>query len=325
MKSYESRINLDIPLETLSNVVCDKYKLGKFIDNAVIKIGYEDYNYILTTEKGKFVVKVFLKSRTEDECQNLADRATIPYENNILCPKIYKINRKNLFVTKIKNTTYRLIVMDYIDGKDFFSLKSLPNNKELKFIGQELAKLNQLQYKPEFVYDSCAIINFSIEFDKHKHILASKERTKLAEVVKELNTCDFTKLKHSFVHGDIIPTNIIKHSSGKIYFIDFSVSNYLPRIIDLAVAIGDLCLDLNDIKKSKKRTTLLLNAYQTIDKLSNYEKDCLKTFLKAHQATSILFHLRENKIEGFNSEENKYYIDNSRLALEILSKIDLIK
>ena len=156
-------------------------------------------------------------------------------------------------------------------------------------------------------------------------ILDADERKRLAEVVKELKGCDFTKLKYGFVHGDIIPTNILRHNLGKLFFIDFSVSNYLPRIVDLAVVIGDLCIDLNDIETSKKRTDTFLKTYQRVDKLSDYEKSCLRIFLKAHQATSILYHLRENKIEGNCSEENKFYINNSRKALDVVSKVNFIK
>ena len=54
MKEFEERINLNFPLEVLSKEICNKYNLGKFIDNKLIEIGYEDYNYILTTSKGKF-------------------------------------------------------------------------------------------------------------------------------------------------------------------------------------------------------------------------------------------------------------------------------
>lgn len=37
--------------------------------------------------------------------------------------------------------------MDYIDGKDFFSLDELPSEEELKVIAQETAKLNLIDYR----------------------------------------------------------------------------------------------------------------------------------------------------------------------------------
>ncbi len=324
MNSFEDRIGLDVPLEVLSKNICENYKLGEFVKNRLIKIGYEDYNYVLTTTQGKFVVKVFSNIRTEQDCRDLADRTTIPNEKGFSSPKIYKANGSNLFVTKLKNQTYRLLVMDHIDGKDFFSLDILPNIDELKLIAVELAKLNQIQYKPNFIYDRWSIINFENEYQKNKSILSDDENKKIYGVVKQLSNCDFSKLKYGFVHGDVIVTNIMKDKKGKLYFIDFSVSNYLPRIVDLAVSIGDLCLDLENIEESKSRTKAFLNSYESINKLDKYEKKCLPVFLKAHQATSILNCLREKEIEKNDSEENQEFLDKSRIALDIVSKFDLI-
>lgn len=324
MSSFESRIGLDVPLEILSKKICENYKLGDFVKNRVIKIGYEDFNYILTTTQGKFVVKVFSNFRTEQDCRDLADRATIPNEKGFSSPKIYKVNGNNLFITKLKNRIYRLLVMEYINGKDFFSLDILPNLDELKQIAVELAKLNQIQYKPNFIYDRWSIVNFENEYEKNKSILSEDENKQIYDVVKEIKNCDFSKLKYGFVHGDIIVTNIMKDKKGKLYFIDFSVSNYLPRIVDLAVSIGDLCLDLENIEESKNRIKVFLNSYENIGKLDKYEKKCLQIFLKAHQATSILNCLREKEIEGNDSEENQEFLYKSRIALDIVSKFDLI-
>lgn len=77
MNEFEKRINLNFPLKILSQEVCKQYNLGNFVDNQLIKIGYEDYNYILTTSEGKFVVKVFSILRTDKDCQNLAGRGSI--------------------------------------------------------------------------------------------------------------------------------------------------------------------------------------------------------------------------------------------------------
>ena len=73
MNSFESRIDLDVPLEDLARVVCEKYKPGKFADCKIIEIGYEDFNFILRTKSERYVVKVFAKSRTDEDCKLLQD------------------------------------------------------------------------------------------------------------------------------------------------------------------------------------------------------------------------------------------------------------
>ena len=324
MNEFEKRINLNFPLEILSQEICKQYNLGKFIDNQLIKIGYEDYNYILTTSKGKFVVKVFSNLRTDKDCQNLADRGSIPHKHGFSCPKIYETSQGNLFATTVNGVKFRLLVMDYIDGKDFFTLDELPSEEELKIIAQETAKLNLIDYRPEFIYDKWAIVNFEKEYLKNKKYLSGKYKTLIEQVYNEFKTIDFSRLKYGFVHGDIIETNILRDSKNKLWFIDFSVSNYLPRIVDLAVPICDLCLDLDNIEISKQRTQTFLAEYEKVYPLTNYEIEALKIFLKCHQAITIIQTTKE-KVEDKNlSEENLKFLNKAKKGLDLLIKYDFI-
>ena len=324
MNDFEKRINLNFPLKILSQEVCKQYNLGDFVDNQLIKIGYEDYNYILTTSEGKFVVKVFSNLRTDKDCQNLAGRGSIPYKHGFSCPNIYETTQGNLLITIVNNVKFRLLVMDYINGKDFFTLDELPGEEELRIIAQETTKLNQIDYRPEFIYDKWAIVNFEKEYLKNKKYLSGKYKTLIEQVYNEFKTIDFSRLKYGFVHGDIIETNILRDSKNKLWFIDFSVSNYLPRIVDLAVSICDLCLDLDNIEISKLRTQTFLTEYEKVYSLTDYELQALKIFLKCHQAITIIQTTKE-KVEDKNlSEENLKFLNKAKKGLDLLIKYDFI-
>lgn len=126
-------------------------------------------------------------------------------------------------------------------------------------------------------------------------------------------------LKHGFVHGDIIVTNIIKEkATGKLFFIDFSVSNYQPRIVDLAVSICDLCLDCDDIELIKTRMQTFINAYEQVSPLSDYEKSCLKVFLATHQAITIIETTREKFKNNNDSEENEDFLRKGQEGLKLV-------
>ena len=326
MGEFEKRIGLNLPLEELSEQVCKEYDLGKLIDNRLIKIGYEDYNFILTTDKGMFVVKVFSNERTNKDAIELAKRASIACENGVSSPKIYKTkDEKLLSFISLDNIEFRVLVMDYINGRDFFTLKELPNNKELELIATELAKLNSIKYKPPFIYDKWAIVNFEEEYNKNFSLVDDKDKPLIQIAYNLFRSCDFSKLKYGFVHGDIIETNVIKDNTGKLYFIDFSVSNYLPRIVDLAVTICDLCLDLDDVANSKTRAELFVKAYEEYSPLSQDEKDCLRKFIVCHQAITILETMREKKIENNQTEENEIFLQKGKQGLRIVLNDDSIK
>lgn len=323
MNEFEVRIGLGFPLEHLSKEICEVYNLGQFVSNKLIEIGYEDYNFILQTSKGKYVVKVFSNERSDTDAQNLVDRALVAYQNGCSCPKIFTAKGRALTKIKLHDVTFRLCVMEYIDGQNFFVLGCLPTTQELKIIASQIAKLNRIDYQPDFIYDKWAIINFENEFNKNKHLLQGEEFEKISGVYEEFKNIDTKKLKYGFVHGDIIETNIIKDKEGKLWFIDFSVSNYLPRIVDLAVTICDLCLDLNNYEKSKLRAREFLDEYQKKGKLSSYEAEALKTFLKTHQAITIIETLRE-KNDGNMTEENEIFLNKGRVGLNMILKESLI-
>ncbi len=325
MNDFAKRINLNFPLENLSQKVCEQYNLGVFLNNKLIKIGYEDFNYILTTNKGKYVVKVFSNLRTDKDCQNLANRASIPSKYGVSCPKIYEVNSENLLITNINNTKFRLLVMDYINGKDFYSLNTLPTKTELKIIARETAKLNLIEYCPEFIYDKWAIVNFEQEYLQNNKYLKGKYKNLIEKVYQEFKGIDFKKLKYGFVHGDIIETNVMKDDKNNIWFIDFSVSNYLPRIVDLAVTICDLCLDLENTDLSRERIKVYLAEYDKVYPLSKYEISALKTFLKTHQAITILQTTKEKFEDNNTSEENMKFLRKSKKGLNLMMNQDYLE
>ena len=318
MNDFEKRINLNIKLDELAKNVCDNYNLGEFKSSKIIKIGYEDFNFVLTTNSGKFVVKVFNKSRLDKDCENLARRASLAYEKGFSCPKIYKSGRSLIYKIVINGVKYRLLVMEYINGKDFYTLKELPTDLELEQIAHEMAKLNNIEFNPPFIYDHWAIVNYAKEYEENIHLIQGKDKKFLDKALMLFNSVDFSKLKYGFVHGDIIKTNVLRDKNGKLYFIDFSVSNYLPRIVDLAVTIGDLCLDINNFSETKRKSQLFLNAYESSAKLSKYEKECLSKFLYCHQAITVLETTREKIVENNNSDENELYATEGKKALTML-------
>jgi len=60
LQDFDKRINLNTGLENISKEICTIYGLGDFVSNEIIPIGYEDYNYYLTTSDNKYCVKIFI-------------------------------------------------------------------------------------------------------------------------------------------------------------------------------------------------------------------------------------------------------------------------
>ena len=245
LQDFNKRIGLNTDLKNISEQICNKYNLGNFVSNELITIGYEDYNYYLTTSKGKYCVKIFNKFRTNEDINNYLNRIRVVANSNINAPKPLLVDGDISLSLDYENNHYDICVFEYINGKNFFELKQKTSKYEIEELARQTAMINNLDIKPNFIYDTWAIINFEEEYKQKRIYLEKYYQKEFDNLLKELQNIDFDKLPKAFVHGDIINTNVMKDNNSKIWIIDFAVSNYLPRIIDLAVISCNMCLDNN--------------------------------------------------------------------------------
>ena len=267
-KEFKERINLNTDLKNISNEICKRYNLGDYLSETIILVGYEDFNYILETSKGKYCVKIFNKERTDKDCKNYVDRIELASNLNINAPKLHKYKNDGECDIIIENIKYRLCVFDYIDGKSFFDLGITPNDDEIKEIIKQMANIHTATLNSDFIYDKWAIINFPQEMKDKGDYLKIEDKKKLEDLLNKFLAIDMSKLPSAFVHGDIISTNVMKDANNKLWIIDFAVSNYLPRIIDLAVSSCNLCLEAEDKEKTMQKTRMIIEEYQKYNKLT---------------------------------------------------------
>lgn len=324
LKDFNKRINLNTDLRNISKLICHNYSFGKFISNELITIGYEDYNYCLTTAKGKYFVKIFNKGRTTQDIKNYIERIRAVVKSEISFPKPLLFNGDITLPLDYEGNHYDICVFEYICGKNYFELKENPSCDVIKELAKQAAMINNLNIKPEFIYDSWGIMNFKQEYIKKRKYLTDKYKNEFDRLLIELNNINFENLPKGFVHGDIISTNVIIDQNSKVWIIDFAVSNYLPRIIDLAVISCNMCL----VKKSKAKTyeniSLLLCEYNKYNKLTNYELELFGTFYKLANAMHILQAQYIIQTYG-DSEENQYWLNEGITGYSFNDDKSLIK
>ena len=140
----------------------------------------------------------------------------------------------------------------------------------------------------------------------------------------ELKNIDFENLPKGFVHGDIISTNVMLDKNSKIWIIDFAVSNYLPRIIDLAVIACNMCLDGKSKEKTYENIALLISEYNKYNQLSEYELKVFTTFYKLANAMHILQPQYIIEMDG-DSEENQYWLNEGVIGYSYSEDIEFEK
>ncbi len=314
LQDFNKRIGLNTDLKNISLEICKRYDLGDFISNELIEIGYEDYNYYLTTSRGKYCVKIFSKARTSEDVNNYLERIRAVANSNINAPKPLLINGDINLSLEYQQNNYEICVFEYIDGKNFFQLQENPSIDTIKELAKQTSMINNLDIEPNFIYDSWAIINFEEEYNKKREYVSSEYKEQFDRLLEELRKIDFDRLPKAFVHGDIISTNVMVDKDSKIWIIDFAVSNYLLRIIDLAVISCNMCLDKDSKERTYENISLLLSEYNKYNKLSEYELETFGTFYKVANAMHILQTQYIIKTDG-DSEENQYWLNEGIIGM----------
>ena len=268
---------------------------------------------------GHNIVKVFNKERTDEDCKNYIDRIELASETDINTPKLYKVNNESECIVEVDEIKYRLCVFEYINGSSFFDLGIIPNEDEIKEIIRQMAIIHKQQLNSEFIYDKWAIVNFIEEFEDKKQYLNERDYKKLSELLMQFKNIDVKRLPHAFTHGDIISTNVMKDNNGKLWIIDFAVSNYLPRIVDLAVSSCNLCLNPDSVKETRSKTKMILKEYEKYNKLTDYEKEVFPIFFDIANAMGIL-QISYLISQGEASEEDRFWYNESERGLEFSDK-----
>ena len=313
-KIFLQRIDYKGDPSDFISVVCNDYNIGSCVSYEIIEMGYEDLNIIIKTNKRKYFAKFFALFRDEDECKRYVNIMLKVLAGGVSHPKLYKSSQGYLHKIIIDKNILRLCLMEYIEGKTFYELELDPTVEESKFLANQAAIINQINIKPEFIYDQWAIVNFCKEYEKKGKYLNNEDRKLLELLYNKFSSYNIAELPHCFVHGDILKTNVIKTSKEKLYIIDFAVSNYYPRIIELAV-LYCFFIDINDFQKTDQMFDIIVNEYQKNIQLTTDEINELPFFIELAHSMHILQANYQKVVEKNNSVENKYWLELGRKGL----------
>ena len=309
MSGFQERIDYEGSISVLLNKVCKDYGFSDYISHQVIPMGYEDFNIALKTKEEKYFVKIFASFRNEKNIKRYVSIIERVVEAGILHPKLYKASGRYLYEITIDGSAIRLVVMNYIKGQSFYETKGKLSNDEAKIIVQQAALINRIALKPALTYDSWSVVNFLKEYKKAKQYLSKEDDKLIAPVMEKFASVDLEKLPHTFVHGDIIKTNILKDISGRLFITDFSVANYYPRIQELAVILCNLLFDEENSHHSKEYYELAISEYQKQITLTSEELELLPLYIKAGHAMHVIGGTNHKSKKGNAPEENEYWIN----------------
>jgi Ser/Thr protein kinase RdoA (MazF antagonist) len=278
--SPTEKVDYKGPMAPVVVRLCEEYQLGTPLIFEPIRMGCEDCNMHVQTrfetdgedpKLKEYVIKMFSSSKTEEEVERYVTTTNKAIEAGVNHPTLYTTTDGEQVYTD-QETNISMVAMDFIQGKSYHDKRRPPIREEITDIIQQARIINGMDYKPEYVLDEWAIPNIANMYRKTSPYLSAMDRSLVQKALFEYRKIPVQDLPHCFVHGDLTKTNIIKGVDGKPYIIDFSVSNYYPRIQELAVIATNL-LQYEKLHQKEKANISLIEITDHLIKMYNRKNE----------------------------------------------------
>lgn len=247
--------------------IANNYKLGHVSSFSGLSGGSENSNYVLTTERGKFVLTI-CEQKSFEEANQLANLLTHLKINNFNTSKVL-LNGKHEAISTCHDKP--IMVKDFIDGTVTEDISA-----ELMFlVGAELGKLHKvnppklIQHKTS--YDKVQFVEVSAYAPESAFIVW------LTDIKNYIDTHIDNNAPKALIHSDLFPSNIIiSPDEASVTIMDFEEAAYYYRMFDVGMTIIGSCRAQEKINLDKMHQ--LLRGYKTEITMAASEQDSLQAF-----------------------------------------------
>lgn len=274
------------------------YPLGNLLEFKEILEGVDNSNFILTTEKGKFILTIFESRIDETHLPFFINLKLHLAKKGISCPRPI-VNNFGEALVDLKGK--KSLIASFLNGK---SLKPQEDGyysniraNHCTEVGALLAQLHKAADDFEMTLkNDLGVDGWQPLFLKFKDQLPNYQQGLDAEIEENLQ---FLKqywnanLPSAAVHVDLFPDNVFFDENGKLSgVIDFYFSATDALIFDFAIVVNAWCFDEKN-NFCEDKFSVLLEAYEKVRKFSEAEKSFLKIALVGAAMRFLLTRLHD--------------------------------
>lgn len=291
--------------------ILDRYDgLGQIASFYLFTSGFENSNYFVKTQTGKYVIKVF-------EGMDVLDNGILfelevmntCYCNGIKTPRILMNQEKRL---DSRHGQKIAIVMDFIEGENAFK-KDL-SDVLIDEVGKESGKMDVAlrvfqdgsNTRQNYEWD---LKNFLILEPKVRHLPSKLDKKIIRDIFtkfKNIKTT-FDRLPKGLIHNDIAAQNLLYSNKNLKAIIDFSDLAFSPYIQNIAVSMSQLVFSYN---WRPQQAGIFVQSYRKHHTLSSRELDVLFDLVLARYATIVVEFNYWNTEYGFDQFRDEYVYRN---------------
>lgn len=317
----ENRLGYSGDLAEVVNGVAVEFGLGNLESISHLAEGYEDCNLKLKTAHGTYVCKLFADNqlgdysktrRGVDVADRLVDIILAVQANGAHAPELVQCVQGDYLFHRDELVA---MVYKWVEGKTYFELDRAPNDTELESVVRQAALINTTSFKPVYYHDIWAVPHIHALFEKVKPILSTEDTRLATRAIRQFDVLKIDELPKCLVHGDMTKGNVLLGKDGKPYIIDFSVTNWTTRIIELVLIISNLMHDQNDRRSLQQKVTAVTTLYQPYNQLTRRELQALYDLCLTGSAMELLGSRWRQEFLDDTSEETAYWLELGRSGL----------
>ncbi len=267
------------------------YPLGELIAFKEIIEGIDNSNFILETQKGKFILTIF---------ESRIDKSQLPFFINlklhlankgICCPRPI-LDSKGSAIVGLKGK--KSVIVSFLSGKTLRQ-NIMPNH--CFEVGNQLAKMHKAAADFSMSRKNELGVNgFRPLLSKFEHLIEDYQKNLRAEILENIDFLEKSwsrDFPSAAVHVDLFPDNVFFDEKQKLSgVIDFYFAANDLLIYDFAVAVTAWCFDKKNNFQQEKFEQFLAG-YEKVRKFSSAEKEFLKIALVAAAMRFLLTRLHD--------------------------------
>ena len=269
------------------NNFLNNYDLGKIKKFIGIKEGIENTNYLLQTEKNKFILTIYEKRVDIKDLPFFIGLMTNLYNSNFKCPKPI-INNNGNYISEILGK--KAAVVSFLEG----SAKKILSPENCYDVGIETAKFHKITKDLSLKRQNNLSLNYWSKLFAKVEKDCSKVHKNLPNIIKislkEIKKNWPKKLPSGIIHADLFPDNIFFKNEKFTGIIDFYFSCYDYYCFEIAVCLNALCFDgvKENLSFNVTKARQFIKGYTSVRKLNVDEKKSLKVLAQGASMRFLL-------------------------------------
>ena len=256
-----------------------KYNLGKLLYHEGIQEGIENTNYLIKTEKGKFILTLYEKRVEEKDLPFFMGLMRNLFDKKFPSPEPI-INKNGNYITEILKK--KAAVVSFLEGSSKKNLNPDNCNK----IGIQAAKLHLITKNLSGKRENKLSVNSWKKIYRKVQNDCSKIHPNLSTIIEknleEIENNWPNNIPSGIIHADLFPDNIFFKGDMLTGIIDYYFSCHDFFAFEIAICLNALCFEGKkenlsfNVTKAKK----FIDGYTSVRNLSDEERNSLKILCK---------------------------------------------